>query len=90
MKIYWGIHSGESIEVYDGDDAKGKIVMYRIGVERVDKGEVKIVRPSAKPRIINNESRMKVLDITTNGSLFIEYVGKDGFACGWYEFVSAL
>jgi len=90
MRTYWGINGGENIEIYDGTDAKDKKVIYRIGVERIFKGEIKIIKPGGKQKIINNESRMKIVDVVTSESLFIEFVGRDGSAFGWYEFVSAL
>ncbi len=90
MRTYWGIQGGENLEIYDGSDAKDRKVLYRIGVERIVKGEVKIIRPSGKPKIINNDSRMKVVDVVANESMFIEFVGSAGFAFGWFEFVAAL
>jgi hypothetical protein len=87
MRVYWMLISGEHAEIYDGADAaaKDKVVVYRIGVERLHKAEVKIVRPNAKPKIINVDSLVGTLDVATSGSLFLEVIGKDGAAFGWYE-----
>ena len=85
VRTYWGLQGGESIELYDGSQAKDQKAVYRIGVERVVKGEVKIIRPSGKPKIINADSRSKVVDILVSESLFLEFVGASGFAFGWYE-----
>jgi len=90
MRVYWGIHRGESIEVYDGAETNDVKATYRIGVERVVGGEVKIVRPHGSAKIINNGSTVKILDVTTRDSLYIEFLGADGFAYGWYEFLAAL
>jgi hypothetical protein len=88
MRAYWMLRGGESIEVYDGEDlAKGKVVIYRVGVERFHQAEVKIVRPNAKPKILTRDSRSTVLDVAVSGALFLEAVGRDGCAFGWYEAV---
>lgn len=87
MRTYWGINGGESVELYDGGDAKGKSVIYRICVERVVKGEVKIIRGGGKMKIINNDSRLKSVDLVVVESLYLEFVGANGFAYGWYECV---
>lgn len=88
MRVYWGIQGGESAELLDGAEAKDKKAIYRIGVERVVKGEVKIVRATGKQKIINNDSRLRVVDVVASESLFIEFVGGSGFAFGWYECVA--
>ena len=85
MRSYWGIKGGESIEIFSGDDAKAGAVIYRIGVERVVGGEVKIVRAAGAPKIINNDSRSKTIDLPVTQSLFIEFVGDTGFAFGWTD-----
>jgi len=59
----------------------------RIGVERMVKGEVKIVRSNAKPKIINNDSKVKVADVAVAGALFLEVIGPGATAFGWYEAV---
>ena len=88
MRAYWMLRWGESMEVYDGEDlAKGKVIIYRIGVERFYQTEVKIVRPNAKPKILTRDSRSPVLDVAVSGALFLEAIGKDGCAFGWYEAV---
>jgi hypothetical protein len=87
MRSYWGIQGGESVEIYNGADVKDRHIIYRIGVERVVKGEVKIVRGSGPAKIINNDSRLKAVDVTVKDSLFIEFVGPNGFAFGWWECV---
>jgi hypothetical protein len=88
MRAYWMLRGGESMEVYDGEDlAKGKVVIYRVGVERFYQAEVKIVRPNAKPKILSRDGRSRVLDVAVSGALFLEAVGKDGCAFGWYEAV---
>ena len=56
-------------------------------VERVVKGEVQIITPAGKPKIINADSRSKVVDLLVSESLFVEFVGPQGFAFGWYECV---
>jgi len=88
MRTYWMLRGGESIEVYDGEElARGKVVIYRIGVERFYQTEVKIVRPNAKTKILSRDSRSAVLDVAVSGALFLEATGKDGCAFGWYEAV---
>ena len=87
MRTYWGIQGGENIEIYDGQGVKDHLVIYRVCVERVVKGEVKIITPAGKPKIINAESRSKVVDILVSEGLFVEFVGPQGFAFGWYECV---
>ena len=87
MRTYWGIQGGESIELYDGQDAKNQTVIYRIGIERIVKGEVKIIRSAGKPKIVNADSRSKVIDVVVSDSLFLEFVGPNGFAFGWYDCV---
>jgi hypothetical protein len=89
MRVYWMLMASESAEIYDGSDAptKDRVVVYRIGVQRLHKAEVKIVRPNAKPKIINADSRLSTVDVATTGSLFLEVIGKDGVAFGWYEAV---
>lgn len=88
MRVYWALRGGESSEIYDGIDAKEKVLVYRIGVDRLVEGEVKIVRNIGKPKIINNNSRSKVIDIAVSAALFIEVIGNGGFASGWYETVA--
>jgi len=51
------------------------------------KGEVKIVRSNAKPKIINNDSKVKVADVAVAGALFLEVIGPGATAFGWYEAV---
>jgi hypothetical protein len=88
MRAYWMLRGGESIEIYDGEElAKGKIIIYRIGVERFFQAELKIVRPNAKPKILSRDSRSTTLDVAVSGALFLEATGKDGCAYGWYEVV---
>lgn len=91
MRIYWMLRAGESTEIYDGMDgpAHDKVVVYRIGVERLVQGELKIVRPAGKPKIINKDSRTMVIDVATTGALFLEVIGNGGLAFGWYEAVVA-
>jgi hypothetical protein len=90
MRVYWMLRGGESIEVYDGSDpdAKKKIIVYRIGVERMIGAEVKVVRPNGTPKILNAESRSLVIDVATSGSLFLEVLGNNGVAFGWYEAIN--
>lgn len=90
MRTYWGIHGGESVELYDGGESKGKSVVYRVCVERVVRGEVKIIRGTGKQKIINSESRLKAVDLVVGDSLFLEFVGANGFAYGWYECVGSM
>ena len=87
MRTYWGIQGGESVELYDGQDAKDSKIIYRICVERLVKCEVKIIRGPHKPKIINNDSRSKVVDVVVSQGLFIEVIGANSFAYGWYEYV---
>lgn len=91
MRIHWLLRAGESIEIYDGMDgpAKDKVVVYRIGIERLVQGELKIVRPIGKAKIINKDSRATVIDVATSGALFVEVIGTRGLAYGWYEAVFA-
>jgi hypothetical protein len=81
------LRGGESCEVYDGPEgnAKEKIVVYRIGIERLIQAEVKVVRQNGKSKIINGDSRIKVIDVATTGALFLEVIGRDACAFGWYE-----
>jgi hypothetical protein len=89
MRAYWMLRGGESMEVYDGEDlGKGKIVIYRIGVERFYQAEVKLVRPSAKTKVLTRDSRSSIVDVAVSGALFLEVAGKDGCAFGWYEAIS--
>jgi hypothetical protein len=86
MRAYWMLRGGESVEVYDGEDlAKGKTLIYRIGVERFFQAEVKLVRPKAKTKMLSRESRSHLVDVAVVGALFLEVTGKDGCAFGWYE-----
>jgi hypothetical protein len=88
MRAYWMLRSGESIEVYDGEElAKGKVIIYRVGVERFHQAEVKIVRPNAKTKVLTRDSRSSIFDVAVTGALFLEATGKDGCAFGWYEAV---
>ena len=92
MRVYWMLQGGESAEIYDGSgrgDPKPSVV-YRVGVERLIRAEVKIVRQDANPKIINADSRIKVTDVPVSGSLFLEVTGNGGCASGWYEAVAAL
>ena len=89
MRADWMLRGGESIEVYDGEElAKGKPLVYRIGVERFVQTEVKIVRPNAKTKILSRDSRSTVIDVAVSGALFLEATNKDGCAFGWYEVVA--
>lgn len=91
MRVYWMLTGGESAEIYDGTEHQmgGKSVVYRVGVERLVQAEVKIVRQSAKPKLINADNRIRAVDIPVNGALFLEVTGKGGCAFGWYEAVVA-
>ncbi len=87
MRVYWMLQGGESAEIYDGLEptAKDHVVVYRVGVERMIKAEVKIVRQKGPPKIINADSRIRVVDVAAAGALFLEVVGGGGSAFGWYE-----
>ena len=91
MRVYWMLMSGEHAEIYDGSEpaTKDKMVVYRIGVERLHKAEVKLVRPGAKVKIINVDNHLRTVDIATSGSLFLEVIGAGGAAFGWYEAVAS-
>jgi hypothetical protein len=90
MRVYWMLRGGESVEIYDGSDAatKDKVVIYRVGVERMVQAEVKVVRTKAPPKIINADSRIRTIDVAATGALFLEVVGPTGVAFGWYELAS--
>lgn len=89
MRTYWMLRSGESIEVFDGQDvlAKDRSLVYRIGVERMITAEVKVVRTVGKVKIITRDSKSNVIDVPVSGALFIEVQGQGGVAFGWYEAV---
>ena len=89
MRVYWMLRGGESAEIYDGLDSisKSKVLVYRVGVERLINGEVKILRQTGNPKIINSDSRIRVIDMAVAGALYLEVVGKDAVAFGWYETV---
>jgi hypothetical protein len=90
MRVYWMLRGGESAEIYDGAEIEdAKPVVYRVGVERLVEAEVKIVRQDAGAKIINSDSRLKVIDIAVAGALFLEVSGERGVAFGWYEAVVA-
>jgi hypothetical protein len=92
MRVYWALRGGESSEIYDGGEgaSKDSAVVYRIGVERLVQCELKIIKQPGKHKIINNDSRMKIVDVATTGALYVEAVGNNGLAFGWYEAVLAL
>ena len=69
---------------------RNPVVIYRIGVERLVQGELKIVRAVGKAKIINKDSHSMVIDVATTGALFLEVFGTGGLAFGWYEVLFAL
>jgi hypothetical protein len=83
------LKGGESFEIYDGQDptTKDKVVIYRVGVERLVSAEVKVVKPNGKPKILTKDSRHFTIDVAVTGALFLEVIGNGGCASGWFETV---